>query len=236
MVEKFSVDNHWFNSGLPKADVTAPWQIPNLKTNKMYPDDSGTVSYELNSLGYRDKEWTDWDLENSVWCIGNSDTFGTGILVDNTWVKQLEKISPYKTVNLGINGASWDTIARVVSSGLKDRQPQAIVIQATTLDRREYITNNLQQIVLPSLPEEMFSDQQFWKYVDDTNSRYSLEKNLALIDTACRAAGVKYFIFSIANRWERVKKDPAADNQHLGAATHLEIAKQLLNEVSKIAT
>jgi hypothetical protein len=233
MVEKFSVDNHWFNIGIPSASLTAPWQTPNLKTTTMYPDVSGTIDYSLNSLGYRDKEWSDWDLDNSVWCIGNSDTFGTGIQQSETWVKQLESVAPYKTVNLGINGASWDTISRVISSGLRDRLPQAIIIQATTPDRREYISNDLQQIVLPSLPEDMFSDQMFWKYVDDENSRYNIEKNLALIDCACRAAKIKYFIFSINNRWDLVKQDPAADHQHLGAATHLEIARQLLKEVSR---
>lgn len=218
--------NDWFGTGIPNANLTAPWQRPNLESDVMYPDESKKIKYKLNDKGYRDVNWSDEDLNNSVWCIGHSDVFGIGVNADQTWPSLLS--SHLKTINLGIAGAAWDTISRLIYSGLQSYKPKYIIIQSTTLERREFISDNIQQVILPNLPDNMQPDIKFWKYIDQASNTYTVEKNLALIESACKAAGVEYFIFDLPNRWDLIAVDPATDNQHIGPSTHRLIAQQLI--------
>ena len=227
------VDAKWFGAGIPPADKVAPWQPAFLNTNIMYPDETGEINYQLNSLGYRDTEWTNENLNNSIWCVGHSDVFGIGISLEDTWCKQLASTSGIDTINLGIAGASWDTIARTIVCGLKTHKPKFIAIQATTKDRREYITNDRQQIVLPNMDGDRQVDLNFWKFVDEENSQYSLEKNITIIELACKAAGVEYIIFDFYDRWDTIKKYPAVDGQHIGIVPHKEIAAYISAELKK---
>lgn len=229
MVEDFSLSNHWFEAGIPAASLTAPWQQPYLETTKMYPDETGLVEYKLNSLGYRDEDWTEDDLNDSVWCIGHSDVFGMGVRVEETWTRRLQQISCIRTVNLGIAGASWDTIARVVTCGLKSYTPTYVIIQATTPDRKEFINKDFKQVILPSLPETMLPYKDVWRYHDSDTSQYQTEKNLELIKMACK--DTRLIIFDLPNRWDIIASDPAVDKQHIGPTTHLSIARHLAQQI-----
>lgn len=228
-MEDFTIETKWFGSGIPPANLLAPWQKPLLDTNIMYPDESGKVHYKLNSLGYRDKEWTDDVLNNSIWCVGHSDVFGMGVEEDQTWCRHLQNLSGIDTVNLGIAGASWDTIARTIVCGLKTYRPKNIIIQATTPDRKEFITEKFQQIVLPSLPNNMLPHKNVWADHDNETSQYQIEKNIELI----KAVYKDVIIFNIPNRWDLIRQDPAADNQHIGAATHLQVSQYLVQRLKK---
>lgn len=230
MIEKLSVPYKWFNNGIPDAALFAHWQSANLDTKIMWPDTTGSIHYKLNSKGYRDKEWSEDILNNSVWCIGHSDVFGLGVDKEFIWPSLIS----FPTVNLGINGAAWDTISRIVSSGLSVYSPKSIVIQSTTKERKEYITKELQQIVLPSMPAHLLPHENIWRYEDDTTLDYLQEKNVALIRWACKAAGVPLLIFELPNRWDLIRQDPAVDQQHPGIKTHRMIAEWVNDQLSNI--
>jgi hypothetical protein len=232
-ISKFQYDKKWFGVGLPDAWLTAPWHKESIETDKFYPDLSGSVNYKSNSKGYRDVEWSPDDLNNSIWCVGHSDVAGMGVDYNSIWPVLLEKSTGIKTVNLGIIGGSWDTISRVVSSALTTHKPRFICIQATMRDRREYITNERQQVVLPSMEDERQVDLNFWKFIDEENSQYSLEKNITIIDLACRVAGVQYIIFDFADRRDIIRKYPAADGKHIGAVPHRMVSEYLTAELKK---
>lgn len=222
-MKKITQPATWFASGIPNANLVAPWQSPNLNTNTMYPDETGTIQYILNSKGYRDVEWQGMD---GVWCIGHSDVFGIGVDVEQTWPRLIGGM------NLGIAGASWDTISRTICSGLSMHTPSCIIIQSTTKERKEFISNSKCQVVLPNMPTELLPHKEIWKYSDDTSEQYSYEKNLALIILACRANNIKLIMFELEDRWESIRQDPAVDNQHIGPATHSKIAEYLKQQLS----
>jgi len=232
-ISKFTYDKKWFGLGIPNADLTAPWQTPNLETDKFYPDLSGSIDYKLNSQGYRDVDWTPDQLNNSIWCVGHSDVAGIGVEHKDSWPALLEKSTGVKTINLGVVGGSWDTISRVLSSALTTHKPKFVFIQATTRDRREYITNERQQVVLPSMEDDRQVDLNFWKFIDEENSQYSLEKNITIIDLACKVAGVNYLIFDFADRWNIIRTYPAADGKHIGVVPHRMISEYLTAELKK---
>jgi len=232
-ISRFRYDKKWFGLGIPDANLTAPWQVPNLATNKFYPDISGKIDYTFNSKGYRDVEWNELDFNDSIWCVGHSDVAGVGVNQNEAWPFLLQNATGLKTINLGVIGGSWDTISRVVSSALTTHKPKFIFIQATTRDRREYITNERQQVVLPSMEDERQVDLNFWKFIDEENSQYSLEKNITIIDLACRVAGVEYMIFDFADRRETIREYPAADGKHIGVVPHRMVSEYLTAELKK---
>ena len=234
MIKTASTSSNWFVKGIPSATQIAKWQQSNAISKIQYPDMTGTIHYQTNSKGYRDIEWTNHDLNDSIWCLGHSDVFGVGVELSATWPAVLEQLSGFKTVNLGVVGGAWDTIARIVFSGLSVYKPKHIFIQATTKERREYISDKFQSTVLPSMPASMLPHNEVWKYIDDTNSEYIYEKNIAVITAACKAAGVKVHIFEFADRWSLIRQDPAVDLEHIGTSTDTKVAeylnKYLINE------
>jgi hypothetical protein len=227
-VQKITQPNGWFNKGIPNAYDFAPWQKAYLTANTMYPDETGLIQYKLNSKGYRDKEWTDTDLTDGIWCVGHSDVFGIGVDADSTWPSLLNGI------NLGIAGAAWDTIARTISSGLSIYKPRCIVIQATTKERKEYVSEHCQQVVLPSMPAHLLPHNELWKYSDDVMEQYAYEKNLAFIIAECRAHDVKLIMFELEDRWALIKQDSAVDKQHIGVATHKQIAEFIKQQLQQL--
>lgn len=224
MIENLKVSSSWYVDGIPDARVVAPWQTANLDTINMKPDMSNQIRYKLNSYGYRDTEWTEQDLNNSIWCVGHSDTMGMGVQYDETWSYKLAQLTNIKTINLGIAGGSYDTFSRIIGSGLKKYKPKYIVVQGTTRERKEYITKDFQQLVLPSFTKDMLPHNDVWRYTDSVTEEYEFERNINLIQYACIASDVKLIMFDLPNRWDLIKVHPAADNLHIGKQIHEDIS------------
>lgn len=94
------------------------------------------VSYHYNSRGFRDTEWPE-DLADAIWCIGDSFTVGIGSPFEHTWPHILQSELGIQTINVSMDGASNDYIARmstIISSKIK---PRAIVHQWSYIHRRE---------------------------------------------------------------------------------------------------
>jgi hypothetical protein len=77
---------------------------------KRMPDDwiwrTRTVSYNLNSQGYRAVEFDNVDWKNSIIIFGCSFVFGIGIDDDDTCSNQLSKLTDCPVINLGMAGGS----------------------------------------------------------------------------------------------------------------------------------
>lgn len=98
-----------------------------------------TVSYEYNSRGFRDREWPGNidDLANAVWCLGDSFTVGLGVPWAHTWPQQLERTSPVVTINVSMDGASNDWLARTAIKIFEAIGPVRMAIMWSFLHRRE---------------------------------------------------------------------------------------------------
>lgn len=100
---------------------------------KMY---SKSVIYSYNSSGYRDEEWPA-DLTDVIWCVGDSFTVGLGQPNNETWPSLVSNQSGKRTINVSMNGASNDWIARRVQSIINNFAPSIILIQWSYVHRRE---------------------------------------------------------------------------------------------------
>jgi hypothetical protein len=104
------------------------------------------VVYEYNSRGYRDQEWPQ-DLDSAVWCFGDSFTVGLGSAVQHTWWHQLTQLSHHRVINISMNGASNDWIARKVTEMSLEVRPRAVAIHWSYLHRRESQSCELEPMV-----------------------------------------------------------------------------------------
>ena len=95
-----------------------------------------TVTYEYNSRGYRDQEWPE-DLNRAIWCFGDSFTVGLGAPIDHTWCHCLQRLSRQRIINISMDGASNNWIARKIQELLTEVVPRTIVIQWSYAHRRE---------------------------------------------------------------------------------------------------
>ena len=108
---------------------------------KKYPH---AISYQYNSRGFRDQEWpqTLEELKTAIWCVGDSFTVGLGSPMEHTWPGLLQKQTGQRIINVSMDGASNNWIARHVKQIQDTVAPETIVIMWSYLHRRES-SNNL---------------------------------------------------------------------------------------------
>jgi len=96
------------------------------------------VDYHYNSRGFRDQEWPDTfeELQNATWCIGDSFTAGLGVPIEHTWPARLAQ-HVGRTINVSMDGASNNWIARQAEEILKTGCPTRMVIHWSYSHRRE---------------------------------------------------------------------------------------------------
>jgi hypothetical protein len=97
------------------------------------------VLYQYNSRGFRDQEWPESpeELKQAIWCVGDSFTVGLGSPVEHTWPWLLQQRTKLRTINVSMDGASNNWIARKAINILQKIKPQYIVIHWSYTNRRE---------------------------------------------------------------------------------------------------
>ena len=94
------------------------------------------VTYQYNSRGFRDKEWPS-NLQDCIWCVGDSFTVGLGTIFENTWTQVLSKVSNKPVINISMDGASNQWISRKCIEIIKEINPSNMVIMWSYAHRRE---------------------------------------------------------------------------------------------------
>jgi hypothetical protein len=127
-----------------QTGIDRPGRCFDIDHYKSYP---WPIVYQFNSRGYRDEEWPQ-DLDNAIWCFGDSFTVGLGSPHAHTWPQQLQQQSGTRTINIGMNGASNNWIARKIHEFAEAKiRPRAVAIHWSYLHRRETASWELETIV-----------------------------------------------------------------------------------------
>jgi len=77
-----------------------------LKAPIDWPYRNKTVTYTINTHGYRAPEWDQIDWKNSIVLFGCSCTYGVGVSDEETIHYHLEKLTGRPVINLGVPGGS----------------------------------------------------------------------------------------------------------------------------------
>jgi hypothetical protein len=131
------INARWQYSGIDSIERCAD------KTHfKNYPY---PVEYVYNSRGFRDAEWSESvdELRNAIWCVGDSFTVGLGSPLEHTWPYLLQQQTGRRCINVSLDGASNDWIARKTQRLIEEINPTDIVIMWSYTNRREKNDNSL---------------------------------------------------------------------------------------------
>ncbi|WP_353482988.1 hypothetical protein [Haliscomenobacter sp.] len=145
-----------------QSGMDSPEHCVDIDHYRSYP---WPVVYKYNSRGYRDAEWPE-DLGQAIWCFGDSFTVGLGSTHAHTWTQQLQKQSGIRTINIGMNGASNNWIARKIQElSAANVRPGAIAVHWSYLHRRELpvwavepLVNRLWEKFYNSIRDESWSE------------------------------------------------------------------------------
>lgn len=125
------VNQCWKFSGIDSVE-----RCLDINHFKSYPHQ---VVYQYNSRGFRDSEWPDSmpQLQQAIWCIGDSFTVGIGSALEHTWPFLLKRHVNSSLINVSMDGASNQWIARKASAVIESITPKAVVIHWSYTHRRE---------------------------------------------------------------------------------------------------
>lgn len=126
----------WQNKFMLETGIDSFAQCLDKEHYKSYPYN---VSYQYNSRGFRDIEWPDssQELKNAIWCFGDSFTVGLGSPLSRTWVNMLQAATGRRCINVSMNGASNEWIARRAAQVIESINPADVVIHWSYLWRGE---------------------------------------------------------------------------------------------------
>jgi hypothetical protein len=225
----------YISKKFPSAFDVAPWQEPDREISNWFLPHYINIKYRFNRYGFRDINWNEDDFPKSIFCFGCSQTVGVGIEEDLTWTKIVSKKLEIPVCNMGITGASNDTISRTLISATSYCKPKAVFCLLTNPERREIIKKNVMITVFPRINEvadhhkkKYIDPQDFNCYInnsDEVSDQYNRDKNILLIKSWCESQRIDLILadYSIPVR-EIILQDMAADGRHIGKRTHEQIA------------
>lgn len=132
------------------------------------------IVYHVNENGFRIPEKKDFikDEKPVIACFGCSQTRGVGVPWNETWPYFLEEKFDFKfsVKNYGVDGASSDSISRLIYNYTLNNQPSAILCLLPDIYRRELYQDN------PDYKVPI----NYFRFTDD------LEKNIEKVITECQ--------------------------------------------------
>lgn len=199
------------------------------------------VFYFFNSRGYRDSEWPD-NVNDVVWCVGDSFTVGLGQPFEHTWHQQLRTLTNDNVINVSLNGASNDWISRKVCYILKYAAPKTIFIQWSYLHRRENKNELLldEQRLMHHDPADSDDIKNFLKNISAVESSKQDTKIVhSFIPNFC-STGDTSIIYNTLTE-DRIlffpnidPIDKARDSHHYGKHTALLYATQYVTKLNNV--
>lgn len=113
--------------------------LSNCFDKKKFKDYPYAVEYRYNDRGFRDANWPDSldELTQAVWCFGDSFTVGLGAPIEHTWPYVLQQTINRRCINITMDGASNDWLARKAIEVIRTIQPEVVIIMWSFSSRRE---------------------------------------------------------------------------------------------------
>lgn len=139
--------------------------IKHCRDKKWFKQYPYTINYKFNSRGFRDEEWPVENLDNCIWCVGDSFTLGLGSPFHHTWPHLLGKKTSIRTINISIDGASNNWISRISKKIAHEINPKFMVIMWSYTHRRELQDDSLGHSARRQHYEVIDSDLDWQNYL-----------------------------------------------------------------------
>jgi len=152
------------------------------------------ITYRINSLGYRMKEFKDIDWSNYIAVFGCSYTVGTGMPAEDLFSTKISEELNADIVNAAIPGGSNNTILINLNKLLsKKAPPKLIICNWTHLTRWSYLHGDtiIRHGITKLLPIENYYDEAYINYLqNDFQMQGTFVEIKKQVDTLCKYANV----------------------------------------------
>ncbi len=194
------------------------------------------LMFKINNLGYRSDE--DFSVEKFkdkklVLCLGCTDTFGIHDVVDKVWPGILNNsLEDYEVLNLGIIGASRDTISRILIKliAVLPNEIKHICILWPHPGRREFISK-LYTNVICSHDKITTPYDEYWDFIDWKSNNYNHFKNQHLIFNLCEKNNINMLGLEIDRFDKKLSCDYSGDHFAFGEHSHTAIAEYFRKKI-----
>ena len=215
----------WSYSGMDSVESCL-----DKKHFKSYPHD---ITYRYNSRGFRDVEWPNnlEELKQSIWCVGDSFTVGLGSPLEHTWVYQVGQQLKSRTINVSMDGASNQWIARKVLDIVKYVAPNLIIIQWSYIHRAEIDNSTLndEERRLP-FDNNCYNDIDLgYKFVDLVQQVEGAKQNTKVIHSFIPEFGIENTVFDIWSQLAGPKWPPCPKTLNEFNSLNSDIVNELVN-------
>lgn len=186
-----------------------------------------TIEYSYNIHGYRCKEF---DSSPCALALGCSFTEGVGLHLEQTWPHILASKLDLTVWNLGVGGASIDTVFRVLEHYIDRLNPKFIFLLIPPKERFEYCDiRDLFSIIQPGRLGQHDSFAKEW-LTQPFNSIYNTKKTMMAIEHMCAKSNVPLFSFPSQGV---IQRDLARDLMHPGELYQKHIADVMYSQHQK---
>lgn len=199
---------------LKKCDIRLKDHLPHNKINKYGHDQSGKITYEFNSLGYRGEDYNP-KAKKLIYVAGCSHTFGTGLELEDTWPYQFKELFIKKEqlnsddcnlMNFAVGAHSNDYISRILMTQSRLIKPDMIIVYFTAKERTEYVSEYSVKEIGPwqinentALPEAI----SYYDYYTDELGHINMLKNILLLQYFCKHNNIDYIFSCVANPFDK---------------------------------
>ena len=214
--------------------------IKNQPTN--YTEDS--ITYDFNSHGFRTREFELNSDKKNVLFLGCSHTMGVGLRGTEVWtyhVSQIFNEMEYNCYNLGIGGASGDTVARLLTNSINYIHPTIVFIFWPALGRFE---RYYQKQLTASLTNEHLSKQtrDIVEIYGDAHCYNLYRKNRLIVDLLKQLYNFKVVTLDstivtseiIGKKYAPEQVRIARDCQHWSPMIHQDIADLMIQQYKEM--
>jgi hypothetical protein len=197
------INRCWTESGLDSLD---------LCLNKQhFLDYPHKVEYQYNSRGFRDSEWPESfdELQNAIWCVGDSFTVGIGSPYEFTWPQVLAKASGRRCINVSMDGASNNWISRRAQQIIQEVNPTHMVVLWSYFHRRESPDTTLSDDARKLFFEKFNLDHDdLMNFINCYSAVKQNAANTTVIHGIIPMAGPALTNSTLESDWEKLR-DPA---------------------------
>lgn len=239
------IDYHYSDPGIDKSKLRL------YKKHGWLNDDGSikSVLYGCYEYGFR----TPLINHKCLVVAGCSNTFGTGLNIEQTWGYKLAKKLNLPLVNLGIPGASSDQVYRVLKTFLPSLNPQLVACLMPDASRHEFFfrkwldsKGNVEEKTKPkSANIDTFNVKKSAPHLNHIKyaQEYMVENCITIeyqlanynrnIDAIKGIYSNSFFLSSTECMSKNIKGSRARDLQHFGEPWHDIIAEDFFKLVTK---
>jgi len=193
-----------------QCDIRGSWHEPNTVKDTYGTDNSRTITYRFNTLGFRGEDY-DPDAKFRICLFGESCTFGLGVAEDQTFGYRLKGyiaevfgygIDQVNLMNMGVAGVSADHCVRSVIRQIVGNHFDLVICHLPELARREYFDGKrFRSLVIPNddLTKERLEAMPapllgFCEMYNIPHGHIDYVKNMLLLQGHLKSMGTPYLI------------------------------------------